>query len=624
MSTAQKVLSQLTIVKEEPGGVYRCNSPFHLGSDSEAFVLKIEGAEHGAFYNFAAKKGEPEGGSLYDLAKIMGIEIDPSRTEAEQTKRPYRGLDEYAKVQGVEPDVFRGAGWEETTYLNRPALEFSTITGKRWRFIDGQTPRYTSPAGYQRCWYGLDKAIIRAKDNETALVLCNGEASTVVAHHYGLPAFCMTGGEKAIPDDLLSELSEKWQGRVVIALDCDDTGRRAADKIKSQISQSTVVDLGLTDGGDLANFCKLHTTESPAALWRVANRTAETQPAQANTAGLSTMIGELVKARKDKVQDMDALLDRIESEVSAIRTENGSAPVVSLNSVISSAVVEFTDRYDNPHKTEVIGFKTGLKTFDNLLCGFQEGMVHSFIAATSQGKSTLVASFVPALLEQAPGLVVSTETDPQKYLNKMVAAATGIPSDKINKGLVTKDEYEKVMGAYRNFRRFNMNFLQSRSPSISNIKRALDEGKGKYKWVIFDSLSNFAGSQDGIYARTSANSKATVEIAGDYAVAVVQTVQIGRAKKDEKIKIPSINDAKGAGDIEEDADKLIALYNHQAYVDAGEAQPDEKRFPSGTGFARLLKDRHDGKTGLASTIAFLGGCRFADYTPVSSPHYTDK
>ncbi|MCA9914729.1 MAG: AAA family ATPase, partial [Anaerolineae bacterium] len=82
-----------------------------------------------------------------------------------------------------------------------------------------------------------------------------------------LAAACVTSGEKDIPADLVAELKRFATGiedlQIIIALDCDAKGQRVSLQIKDTLTAAGFqsvrsVDLGLTDGGDLADFCRLH------------------------------------------------------------------------------------------------------------------------------------------------------------------------------------------------------------------------------------------------------------------------------------------------------------------------------------------------------------------------------
>lgn len=270
MGTATALLNDLRSdprlkVKEKAGGRYEMNSPFRSDSDSHSFCLWIKGEEYGGWSDLTGNAR----GSLYELADFRGIPLpEREKNAAVNTKRSYLDLDEYAALHGVEADVFTQAGWKLGEHKGRKALEFVTATGKRWRYLDGNKPSYESEMGYQRCWYGASR--VQAMDKDT-VIICNGEPSTIVAQHYGLPAMCVTSGEKAIPLNLIQSFKSTWSGAVWLAMDCDDTGRKAARDIEAQLKDAgfadvRIIDMALTDGGDLADFCRLHGSGALKAL----------------------------------------------------------------------------------------------------------------------------------------------------------------------------------------------------------------------------------------------------------------------------------------------------------------------------------------------------------------------
>jgi len=281
-STGERVLRALQShgLKQEAAG-WRCNSPLRPGSDSHAFSLKIDpDGEHGAWKDHVTEQG----GSLYELAKLLGVPVAAKRQEVASTKRAYSGIEEYARAHGIDTDTLVAAGWSEVTREGRPALAFNTQTGKRWRFLDGNKPHYKSEVGYRPCWYGIGKAVKEARRMEAPVILCNGEISVVTAHAYGVPALCVTAGEKGtIPEPLLDTLITKWnEGDILIALDCDAKGRAAAHALAKQLTDAGFnarpVDLNLTDGGDLADFCMLAKENVMAKLVALPTLKAEALP----------------------------------------------------------------------------------------------------------------------------------------------------------------------------------------------------------------------------------------------------------------------------------------------------------------------------------------------------------
>lgn len=271
MTTWDKVRAALSAhnLRHERGDMWRSNSPYRPDSDSMAFHLNISDGEHGVWYDHAAgENGSPVKGTLYDLAKHMGIDL-PHLNPAEESKRHYSGLAEYAKIKGVPESAFTDMWWkpETVTVVKRPALEFPTQGGARWRFIDGHKPYFSSVSGYKRCWYGLQRAISIANATKTPLLFCNGEPSVVVGQHFGLPATTITSGEKGqYPPELITQLKDVYGGEIIVALDSDYKGSSSALKFKAQLEgfgfKVRTVDLGLGDKGDIADFCKLHQGDS--------------------------------------------------------------------------------------------------------------------------------------------------------------------------------------------------------------------------------------------------------------------------------------------------------------------------------------------------------------------------
>lgn len=214
----------------------------------------------------------------------------------------YADLVAYAQSRGVPAEAFERAGWsdatlweyayqdkagkpalgldddERLTYTRtRRALRIDTDAGPRYRLIDEDKPkpkywhRLHTHTDATKAWYRLGDALaIAARVGYLALV--NGEASVVAAQHWGVPALCETGGgEKTTPDHLLQLLRAVWPGPIVIALDCDGKGQKAAAKKVAQYraagwADARAVDLNLGAGEDVADFCRLHGADSARRL----------------------------------------------------------------------------------------------------------------------------------------------------------------------------------------------------------------------------------------------------------------------------------------------------------------------------------------------------------------------
>lgn len=626
-TTGEKILQYLAAfeLKSEGSGNYRCNSPLRPGANSHSFTIRIDASgETGAWMDHAGG----ESGGLYNLAERLKIAVESrqeGRRAVSDSLTVYRNLKEYATLKGVPEDVFLKAKWSPEPVMTnnpgtkemRPAFEFPTLGGKRYRFTDGKKPKFKSEKGYKTCWYGLKQAVDLANKISAPLVLCNGEPSVLVALHFRVPACAITGGEQpTIPAALLQELKSFWAGKtIIVAMDCDEAGRASAAG-KAKILRAAgfivkVIDLGLDDKGDLADLCKLHTDSTMAQIFVLAaDEPAGSTPEPKATDNLPNLLKELAAARRKGESDesLSALLDKIDYEVKLSRkaTKQPNA-VQSFGSLVKTRHKRLDEAMKNPQSVQ--GLRSGINKLDELIGGFVPGRMHTFYGDTGMGKSTMVTTIATNFSAQAAGIIIPTESMPGDYLDKLAAYKANIPFDLIETGQLTNEQYRTVMAAYAWLEEKNCHFFDSLSPTTSQIRTEVLEGieKYNYQWVIIDSVNNLSSVlHDDLYGKTSEAADFVQELA-HLGLVVVDTSQIGRNMKDRKNKIPKLNDALGSGKIEQNSDVVMACYNHQYYVDEESAKPDD-RFPPGSMLVKCLKHRWRGNArGKSKFLAFKGG-----------------
>lgn len=263
-------------------GKDRYDTPWRTAADGGTLSIERDESYGGGLKWYDHK--EDRGGNGLTLAKELGISLDKGTVKA-LPKPTYASLDVYAQAHGLPLDALQAAGWYEARRAGQLVFAFGTLGGERYRYADEATAgrKYDHQKGYSACWYGLERATAIASERGLPLVLCNGEISTITAQHYGVPACCVTGGERtSIKIELLDILLEAWGGPVLVAFDCDETGRKSGQGITRQLQavrdDVQLVDLGGAFGFDLADFCQLHTDTSMQALQARAGDTAPHAP----------------------------------------------------------------------------------------------------------------------------------------------------------------------------------------------------------------------------------------------------------------------------------------------------------------------------------------------------------
>lgn len=624
-TTADRVLERLRAhdLKRE-NGEWRCNSPLRLGANSHSFKLTLdETGEHGGYYDHVSG----DKGSLYELAKQLGIEpsVD-GRAAVANTKRDYRDLADYARAHGITSEVLAAAGWKETTYQNRPALVFPTQTGDRWRFLNQGGKPYTNPLGYQACWYGLKRALTMIAGTWHPLVLCNGEISTLAAQHYGIPACAQTGGERALTPGMLNELKMAYpSGAVLLAYDCDEVGRKTAAAICAQLQATydvTILDLGLGDKGDLADFCMLHTEDALAALLALPDTppksvAAVTKDAMDELAAAARELSAVMRQDEQnrKQDDLELVLAKLQAEIDRVRMNHAQPLVKSFQQLVDENVAMLD--YMRQHPDPVRGLKSRIVTLDRAIGGFTPE-VYVIYGDTGMGKTTLAISIVSEFIKQAPGLIVSTESPPNRWLVKLAAKLTRIPNDRIESGQLNDEEHARVKDAYRLLKEHQCLVLDAGSPTPGQVRAAFLAGRKAHGlgWVLIDSCSKMSyPGANGIYDITRGVSNGIQDLYREMDVPVLVTSQVGRDVKEPARRgrrIPQLDDAYGGGVIEHNAGVVLGLYYHQYYVDAG-LEESNALYPPDMTLVRLLKSRWTpgGRT-TAIPLTNVGGAGFYD------------
>jgi len=290
--TRRDILAALEPYRNRQHGRNRYNTPWRAGADGGTLAVDEDSA-YGLGLKWYDHKDDTKGNGYSLLDKLAEANIVIARPGGQRvtvTKKPrYESLADYAQRHGVPVEVFEAAGWHEMVRGRMgKAFAFPTAGGTRYRYADERAAgrKFDHDKGTVATWYGLERAVALAHAQDAPLILCNGEPSTLVAQHYGAPACCVTGGERgSIADELLEELREVWAGPIVVAFDCDDTGRRAGSALAAHLRAFGVaakaVDLGGSAGFDLADFCRLHQADAPAAFGRCPEITVKAPSGQA-------------------------------------------------------------------------------------------------------------------------------------------------------------------------------------------------------------------------------------------------------------------------------------------------------------------------------------------------------
>lgn len=307
---------------------------------------------------------------------------------------------------------------------------------------------------------------------------------------------------------------------------------------------------------------------------------------------LLSAASEIANAAVNENSATDEVVDRALQTLDSVATRRTAAYLNTGDEIVSAAVDEFLTWLGEP--AEVRGLRSGIPELDKETGGFTPGRPYTFYGSTNMGKSTLATFIAVNAAEQAPGLIVTTEMNPEFWIHRAVSDLAGIPFLKLKSGQLTREERNLASSIYDRLKRLApcLHVLRNSSPTPFDLKGNVRKlmRQNACEWVLIDSINNISvpGVTD-IYPKTSAAADCAQSIGLDLGAVVFQTSQTGRNSKMRLNKMPQLGDGEGSGKIEQNSGMVFGIYRHDYYVKRGEAKPNDL-FPEGGTILQVLKN----------------------------------
>lgn len=266
------------------------------------------------------------------------------------------------------------------------------------------------------------------------------------------------------------------------------------------------------------------------------------------------------------------------------------------------------DRVEQNSKSNgITGVPTGLFKLDHAMCGLQPASLITVAARPSMGKTAFAMTVARNAAEMGCGTVFikSYETKADKLAQRIICAISGINSEKLRKGDLTKQEWAQFSSAADQYSRLNIKIDDNTKDSVSDIRRKAfkikkEQGLGL---IIIDHLTRMplpkADRHDLRVGKITSDSS---HMANDLNIPVMLLSQLNRSLEARDNKRPKLSDLKNSGSIEEDSDEVLFIYRDSVY----------NKEPLDYDEIILSKSR-DGRLGMVKTKFLPETTRFIDY-----------
>jgi replicative DNA helicase len=311
---------------------------------------------------------------------------------------------------------------------------------------------------------------------------------------------------------------------------------------------------------------------------------------------LITVSGEIIVKAYDDTKDAIDLVDEFGKE-SVNLTNIFYANKYESASEIAAKHLERTKMLQSrKDKTALTGVDTGFILLNRLTFGWQQSDLIILAARPSVGKTAFSLNLARAACNYKTGVgFFSLEMATQQLTSRMIADLANVELEKVNRGLMSSDEFEQYLIAKDEFASFNIHIDDTASISVQEVRSKARQMVKKHGvgLIIIDYLQLMRGSNKQGQNREqeiSEISRSLKGLAKELSVHVIALSQLSRAVETrDKSKVPQLSDLRESGAIEQDADMVMFIYRPEYN---GEKVDENGNSTKGQTFLKIAKHRN--------------------------------
>lgn len=326
-----------------------------------------------------------------------------------------------------------------------------------------------------------------------------------------------------------------------------------------------------------------------------------------------SLVGEIQTQLNDPTQAINGIMDKL-------RTNAGDL-LVNKHSWVSIQDVLFhtLDYIEQRVKGDVKSIATGIPNVDAVIGGFFGGEMTVIGARPGVGKSVFGMNVAIAAAEKGFKVgICSREMTDVQYGQRIVSYESYVDGMKIRKAQLDDDDWVKIVEGMGLGARLPIEFLFT-VRSVEDLRAEVQRkvAKGDLDMLVVDYLQLMTVEQRFKEDRLRVGyiSKALKDISTDFNIPVIALAQVKRYAGGARAKMPTLEDLKDSGSIEQDADNVIFLHNpydaEDEYVDPRDKEYFANFAANGLTYLCLgVAKQRQGVTGVACVLFNKSNMRY--------------
>ncbi|MBR4006037.1 MAG: replicative DNA helicase [Treponema sp.] len=276
-------------------------------------------------------------------------------------------------------------------------------------------------------------------------------------------------------------------------------------------------------------------------------------------------ISSEIKAESfDETKDSRNILEEAEQKIFKLSDTNENSNIYSLKDLIPPTIELIDRRYKE--KNSYSGIPSGITKLDSMTSGFQDSEMIIIGARPSMGKTALALSMIQhiAIEKNIPCGFFSLEMSSLQIMQRLLSQLARMQSKKIRDGFLTLADFTAIQNAAGMAFESPLYIVDTPNMKLLDLRTMARRMKAMYdiKILFIDYIGLITSENEDapVYEQQSAISKSLKNLARELKIPIVVLCQVARSAEGNE---PGLNELRGSGSIEHDADMVIFIHGER-------------------------------------------------------------
>lgn len=276
---------------------------------------------------------------------------------------------------------------------------------------------------------------------------------------------------------------------------------------------------------------------------------------------LIKMSDEIKATSFDKSKESRYILEEAEKKIFSLSERNETVQVHEAKYIIGETLKIIEDR--TKRKDAYTGIPCGIGQLDTMTSGFQNEELIILGARPSIGKTAMALSMMQyiAVEKQIPCGFFSLEMSYQMIGQRLLSQEARVGGGKLRSGVLSMSDFQKLQDAAGRIYKAPLYIVDQPNMQLLDLRalarRLVVEHGVKIIFIDYIGLIGTENPNAKVFESQSEVSKSLKALARELGIPIVALCQVTREAEGEK---PSLNQLRGSGSIEQDADVVMFLH----------------------------------------------------------------